>query len=335
MDFSAKFYHDECINCPNMKTADQYESVLKQQFPDFSVRSSRLNARESRFDMENNPNFIQKLLGKKLGITVNAKLQNGNLLLHYFNGNFMSKMIMLILSPIVGAGSIICVIMSIVHLLTLSVKKAMGQSVVGDIISSVLLVLLGAALFIIIIGNIIGFVKQFKLAKKISEKSKEALERGQFDRFSSADSETDTDAKDDLPEEQDEKEQEDLSGQEHRSVPFNMGKNYLKRAMIFLEDGMPKKADEYCEKALDYDPECPEAYLYKLMAEFGITSKEEIAAFAKKSDLSKSVNFKRFVKYASEDQLMIFVQTGKCPKCGNTVDTNMHFCAFCGQPLEW
>lgn len=335
MDLSSKFYHDECINCPDLKNLDQYGGVLKQQFPDFSVRSSRLNNRESRFDMENNPNFLQKLLGKKLGITVNAKLQNGNLLLNYSNGNFMGKMIMLILSPIVGAGGIICVIMSIVHLLTLSVKKAMGQSIAGDIISSVLLVLLGAALFIIVIGNIIGFVKQFKLAKKISMKSKEALERGQFDRTVSANGETDTEAEEDLPEEQNENEREGLSAQEHISVSFNMGKNYLKRAMIFLEDGMPDKADEYCEKALDYDPECPEAYLYKLMAEFGIKNKEEIAAFAKKNDLSKSINFKRFVKYASEDQLMIFVQTGKCPKCGKTVDTNMHFCAFCGQPLEW
>lgn len=40
-----------------------------------------------------------------------------------------------------------------------------------------------------------------------------------------------------------------------------------KRAFIFLEDGDWSNADEYCEKVLDIDPECAQAYLGKLMAE--------------------------------------------------------------------
>ena len=42
----------------------------------------------------------------------------------------------------------------------------------------------------------------------------------------------------------------------------------LKRAFLFLEDGDWDAADEYCETVLDMDPECAEAYLGKLMAEY-------------------------------------------------------------------
>lgn len=48
----------------------------------------------------------------------------------------------------------------------------------------------------------------------------------------------------------------------------------LKRAFMFLEDGDWKSANEYCEKVLDLEPECAEAYLGKLMADFNINKKE-------------------------------------------------------------
>ena len=50
----------------------------------------------------------------------------------------------------------------------------------------------------------------------------------------------------------------------------------LKRAFMFLEDGKWSEANEYCEKVLDQDPECAEAYLGKLMAELGISSKDNL-----------------------------------------------------------
>ena len=50
----------------------------------------------------------------------------------------------------------------------------------------------------------------------------------------------------------------------------------LKRAFIFLEDGDWKSADEYCEKVLDIDPECAEAYLGKLMAELNIRKRTDL-----------------------------------------------------------
>ena len=48
----------------------------------------------------------------------------------------------------------------------------------------------------------------------------------------------------------------------------------LKRAFMFLEDGDWNSANEYCEKVLDMDPENPQAYLGKLMAELRIRKQE-------------------------------------------------------------
>ena len=50
----------------------------------------------------------------------------------------------------------------------------------------------------------------------------------------------------------------------------------LKRAFIFLEDGDWSSADEYCEKVLDLDPECAQAYLGKLMAELKAHQMDEL-----------------------------------------------------------
>ena len=51
----------------------------------------------------------------------------------------------------------------------------------------------------------------------------------------------------------------------------------LKRAFIFLEDGDWNSADEYCEKVLDLDPECAQAYLGKLMAELRVRKVDDLA----------------------------------------------------------
>ena len=50
----------------------------------------------------------------------------------------------------------------------------------------------------------------------------------------------------------------------------------LKRVFIFLSDRNWESADEYCEKVLDIDPECAEAYLGKLMAEYKISKRENL-----------------------------------------------------------
>ena len=69
----------------------------------------------------------------------------------------------------------------------------------------------------------------------------------------------------------------------------------LKRAFMFLEDGDWASADEYCEKVLDIDPECGEAYLAKLMAELHAKTREGLkdcdAPFDQHNNYQKAVRF--------------------------------------------
>ncbi len=50
----------------------------------------------------------------------------------------------------------------------------------------------------------------------------------------------------------------------------------LKRAFMFLEDGDFARADEFCEKVLNLDPENGEAYLGKLMAELHVKTRDAL-----------------------------------------------------------
>ena len=50
----------------------------------------------------------------------------------------------------------------------------------------------------------------------------------------------------------------------------------LKRGFMFLEDGDWASANEYCEKVLDLDPECAQAYLGKLMAQLRVRNQEKL-----------------------------------------------------------
>lgn len=51
----------------------------------------------------------------------------------------------------------------------------------------------------------------------------------------------------------------------------------LKRVFLFLEDGDFESANEYCERVLDIDPECADAYLGKLMAKNLVHKQEQLA----------------------------------------------------------
>lgn len=72
----------------------------------------------------------------------------------------------------------------------------------------------------------------------------------------------------------------------------------LKRVFIFLEDGNWQEADEYCEKVLDLDPECAEAYLGKLMAELHINRRGALADCEQPFD--KNNNYQKVVRFADE-----------------------------------
>ncbi len=74
----------------------------------------------------------------------------------------------------------------------------------------------------------------------------------------------------------------------------------LKRVFIFLEDGDFDSADEYCEKVLDINPECAEAYLGKVMAELKVRNKNALAKQAE--PFSDNKNFQKAVRYATNEQ---------------------------------
>ena len=74
----------------------------------------------------------------------------------------------------------------------------------------------------------------------------------------------------------------------------------LKRVFIFLEDGDFNAADEYCEKVLDINPECAEAYLGKTMAELKVRNKNALSKQAE--PFSNNKNFQKAVRYATNEQ---------------------------------
>ena len=73
----------------------------------------------------------------------------------------------------------------------------------------------------------------------------------------------------------------------------------LKRAFIFLEDGDFIRADEYCEKVLDLDPENAQAYLGKLMAELKVNIKDNLQHY--KQSFEYSDNYKKAIRFADKN----------------------------------
>lgn len=78
----------------------------------------------------------------------------------------------------------------------------------------------------------------------------------------------------------------------------NVG-SLLKRAFMFLEDGKWNEANEYCEKALDIDPENPDAYLGKLMVELEVKSKNALGLCEK--SFCDNNNYKKVIRFGNEE----------------------------------
>ncbi len=72
----------------------------------------------------------------------------------------------------------------------------------------------------------------------------------------------------------------------------------LKRAFMYLEDGAWSSADEYCEKVLDQDPECAEAYLGKLMAELHVRKQDALRDQAEPFDSHN--NYQKALRFADD-----------------------------------
>ncbi|MBO5417767.1 MAG: TIR domain-containing protein [Clostridia bacterium] len=72
----------------------------------------------------------------------------------------------------------------------------------------------------------------------------------------------------------------------------------LKRAFIFLEDGDWNAANEYCEKVLDIEPECAEAYVAKLMVELKVKQQDSLKDCAEPFDSMN--NYQKAVRFADD-----------------------------------
>ena len=77
-------------------------------------------------------------------------------------------------------------------------------------------------------------------------------------------------------------------------------RNYLKRAKMFLQDGDFENALEYCEKALDLDPENSDAYLYKLLYDLRINEEKDLGYCG--GDFSDNLNFKKAYNFGSAER---------------------------------
>ena len=73
----------------------------------------------------------------------------------------------------------------------------------------------------------------------------------------------------------------------------------LKRAFMFLEDADWNSANEYCEKVLDVDPECADAYLGKLMAHLQVRTKEGLKEC--KTSFEQEANYQKVMRFASDE----------------------------------
>lgn len=72
----------------------------------------------------------------------------------------------------------------------------------------------------------------------------------------------------------------------------------LRRAFLFLEDGEWEKANSYCEKVLDIDPENAEAYLGKLMVDVKIPRRSALSA--SRVPFGENANYKKALRFGDE-----------------------------------
>ena len=87
----------------------------------------------------------------------------------------------------------------------------------------------------------------------------------------------------------------------------------LKRAFMFLEDGDWNSANEYCEKVLDIDPECAQAYIGKLMAELRVKKQGDLQhqaePFDGRSNYQNALSFSDEVLKATLKGYIEFINT--------------------------
>lgn len=77
-------------------------------------------------------------------------------------------------------------------------------------------------------------------------------------------------------------------------------KPLLKRASIFLDSGDFDSAKEYCNRALDIDPENSQAYYYMLLAEFKCRNKEEMSNLSIENGMKNNKVYINTYRFAND-----------------------------------
>ncbi len=77
----------------------------------------------------------------------------------------------------------------------------------------------------------------------------------------------------------------------------------LKRIALFLEDEEFDKADSFCERVLNTDPENPEAYIYKLLIEFKCHTIEELAELS--TSIKDSKNYSKVFRFGADEHKIL------------------------------
>lgn len=72
----------------------------------------------------------------------------------------------------------------------------------------------------------------------------------------------------------------------------------LRRAELCLEDGEFDRADEFCELALNCEPENADVYFTKLLAEYRVKTEDELTRVT--TDFSQSGNYKKAMRFGDE-----------------------------------
>ena len=99
-------------------------------------------------------------------------------------------------------------------------------------------------------------------------------------------------------------------GKQQNSPISAKAASLLKRALIFLEEEQWGKADDYCEQALDIEPENSQAYVIKLMIRAQVKKEEDLAnANASYASWSSYQNALRFADDALKKKLTAYLQS--------------------------
>ncbi|MBO5319388.1 MAG: toll/interleukin-1 receptor domain-containing protein [Ruminococcus sp.] len=91
-----------------------------------------------------------------------------------------------------------------------------------------------------------------------------------------------------------------------QTVVQNVGGNsntepLLKRVKLFLEDGDWANAKDYCNRVLDIDPECAQAYFYLLMAKLNVRTMQEFEMTQYENGVSGEDYFKKAYRFADDN----------------------------------